>query len=247
MPVHDWRRVSADVFHDFHLSWAVSLSRALNNGVLPSECYALLERVAGGFPGRLSGQEGEPVQDTWPPLVPGGADAAQVPPRSRFTATAELDWYARKRNAVVIRHSSEDCIVALIEILSPSNKNSRHGIRTFLDKVVNVLMRGIHLLLIDLHPPGPRDPHGIHGALWEEISDVRFELPRDKPLTLASYCAGQPVRGYIEPVAVGDALPDRPLFLEPDGHVWVPLEATYEAAWRGIPQRWRRVLERDAS
>ena len=34
-----------------------------------------------------------------------------------------------------------------------------------------------------------------------------------------------------------------PLFLEPEMYVNVPLEATYRAAYRGVPRRWRQVLE----
>ncbi len=44
-------------------------------------------------------------------------------------------------------------------------------------------------------------------------------------------------------MAVGQPLPDMPLFLTPDNYVSVPLEASYLDAWRGDPQRWRRVLE----
>ena len=36
---------------------------------------------------------------------------------------------------------------------------------------------------------------------------------------------------------------DMPLFLEPEIYVNVPLEATYQAAYRGVPQRWKNVLE----
>jgi len=36
---------------------------------------------------------------------------------------------------------------------------------------------------------------------------------------------------------------EMPLFLEPDLYVNVPLEATYLAAYRGVPLRWRRVLD----
>jgi hypothetical protein len=49
---------------------------------------------------------------------------------------------------------------------------------------------------------------------------------------------------HVEPVAVGDALVDMPLFLAPGWYVSVPLEATYEAAWRGVPRRFREILER---
>jgi hypothetical protein len=41
MPVHDWSRVSAGVFHDFHNTWIVELKNALNGGVLPCGYYAM--------------------------------------------------------------------------------------------------------------------------------------------------------------------------------------------------------------
>jgi hypothetical protein len=34
-----------------------------------------------------------------------------------------------------------------------------------------------------------------------------------------------------------------PLFLDDAHYVEAPLEATYQAAWRGVPQRWKAVLE----
>jgi hypothetical protein len=33
-----------------------------------------------------------------------------------------------------------------------------------------------------------------------------------------------------------------PLFLTPEVYVSVPLEATYLAAWEGMPEYWRDVL-----
>jgi hypothetical protein len=48
---------------------------------------------------------------------------------------------------------------------------------------------------------------------------------------------------YLEHVAVGAALPQMPLFLRPDRYVNVPLEPTYQAAYRGLPAFWRAVLE----
>jgi hypothetical protein len=154
-----------------------------------------------------------------------------------------MDEYVQKQRTLVIRHGTDDRIVALAEIVSPGNKASRHALRAFVEKAAEALYRGYHLLLIDLHPPGPRDPNGIHGALWEAIADSAYRQPADQPLTLAAYSAGLVKTAYVEPVAVGAALPDMPLFLEPEAYVNVPLEATYQAAWHGVPQRWRRVLE----
>ena len=47
MPVHDWTRVEAGIFHDFHTVWIGHLRTALNEGLLPKGYYALVEQHAG--------------------------------------------------------------------------------------------------------------------------------------------------------------------------------------------------------
>lgn len=54
---------------------------------------------------------------------------------------------------------------------------------------------------------------------------------------------GDGITAYVEPVAVGQALSDMPLFLDPGHYVNVPLESTYQAAYEGVPRRWRQVIE----
>ncbi len=49
MPIHDWTRVNAGIFHHFHHRWIAALSDALNEGVLPPDYYALAEQIAGGL------------------------------------------------------------------------------------------------------------------------------------------------------------------------------------------------------
>jgi Protein of unknown function (DUF4058) len=88
--------------------------------------------------------------------------------------TIARDSYARLQRTVVVRHTSDDRIVAMIEVLSAGNKSSRHALRSFLDKAVAALDSGVHLLLIDVHPP--RDPHGIHRALLKEIGTEDYVL-----------------------------------------------------------------------
>lgn len=239
MPVHDWTRVSAGTFHDFHCAWIVEIRNALNSGLLPADYYALAEQMAGDIsPDVLTLRT-----ETEGPSEPRGATAVEAaPPRVRFTASAEMDLYALKQSTLVIRHSSDDRIIALIEILSPGNKSSRHAFRSFLEKAAAALVQGYHLLLIDLQPPTVRDPQGIHGALWAEICDGDYVAPSDKPLTLAAYSAGLLKKAYVEPIAVGDSLPDMPLFLDPSAYVPVPLEKTYLSAWSGVPKRWQAVL-----
>ncbi len=62
-------------------------------------------------------------------------------------------------------------------------------------------------------------------------------------MTLAAYESAGRVRAFIEPVGVGDALSDMPLFLEPARYVEVPLEERYGLAFDAVPRRWRAVLE----
>lgn len=251
MPIHDWTRVPAGIFHDFHHDWITMLKRALNDGRLPPGYYALAEQIAGGLgpdvltldltPLASKGSDGN-GPGSQPADVPGGIALATSPPKVQFTAAAEMEHYARKRSRIAIRHSSGHQVVAMIEIVSPGNKASRQALRAFVDKAVEALVQGVHLLVVDLFPPGPRDPQGIHAAIWSEIEDHAFQLPPDKPLTLASYSAGLLKRAFIEPVAVGDVLTEMPLFLQPDCYVPVPLAQTYQAAWEGVPQFWRDRL-----
>ncbi len=44
MPIHDWTRVDAGLFHNFRLGWISDLSRVLNRGPLPSDHYALIRQ-----------------------------------------------------------------------------------------------------------------------------------------------------------------------------------------------------------
>jgi hypothetical protein len=101
------------------------------------------------------------------------------------------------------------------------------------------------LLVLDLWRPGNFDPAGIHGALWSIVGGTPYFARTDRPLTLAAYAVREPglVNAYVELLAIGAKLPEMPLFLAPEHYVNVPLESTYHAAWQGVPERWRRVIE----
>jgi hypothetical protein len=101
----------------------------------------------------------------------------------------------------------------------------------------------VHILLIDLFPPTARDPLGMHQLIWDEISDRAFAFPAGKDRVLAAYEAGRAKAAYVEPVAVGDELPDMPLFLAAGSHIKTPLERTYTAAWEACPAALRQSVE----
>jgi hypothetical protein len=246
MPVHDWTRVDAGIFHAFHHSWIEELARAFNLGLLPPDYYALPEQFAGRFGPDVLTLQGPRDSNNGPSNSSSGSSGGSVllaAPKLKPTAETDMEFYRRKQNAVAIRHVSGDRIVAMVEIVSPGNKAARNSLRAFVEKAAELLDNGVHLLILDLHPPGRRDPEGIHGEIWQEVAGQEYAGPSDKPLTLAAYETGDALRAYVVRLGVGDVLTDMPLFLEPEKAVTAPLEATYNAAFAALPQRWRRVLE----
>lgn len=244
MPVHDWKRVLAGTFHDFHQGWVVQLRSTLNDGLLPPDYYAQVEQgVSGPNADVLTLHEGS-VTDIADLDDPTGTTAVAVaPPRVKISVELEQEYYIRKQSRVGIRHASDDRIIAVIEIMSFGNKSSAQRFRSFVEKALDALDEGCHLLIVDLYPPTKRDPQGIHGVIWEELGSAPFVAPVGKPLTLASYVGALPKRAYVEPIAVGDVLIPMPLFLSPTNYISVPLEETYQQAYRGVPQKWKKVLE----
>jgi len=241
MPAHDWSRVEAGIFHGFHHALIEQIKRDLNNGLLPPDYYALAEQFAAGLGPDVPTLHAPHPPDDPAPANGGGLLVAR--PRIRSTAETEMEAYRRKKSLVAVRHVSGDRVVALVEVVSPGNKSSRHALDSFVQKVAEFLDRRIHLLIVDLIPPGRFDPSGIHGAIWDYIDGRSYEPPAGKPLTIAAYESSSVTRAYVEPIAVGDDLPEMPLFLVPDGCVEVPLEVSYRSAWEAVPRRWRAVLE----
>lgn len=247
MPIHDWTRVEAGIFHHFHHGWIEEIARALNKSILPDDYYAMAEQHAAGFGPDVLTLQAKSVGNGGAVAAPTSArDESNVlvaAPAVAVTAETEMDFYRRKQSTVTVRHVSGDRVVAMVEIVSPGNKATRNGPRSFVEKAAELLDKRVNLLILDLHPPGPRDPQGIHDAIWQELANQEYSLPGNKPLILAAYESGLTVRAYVRPAAVGEVLTDMPLFLEPGAHVVIPLEATYQAAFDAVPKRWRRVLE----
>src|SRR5262249_24069207 len=134
MPIHDWTRVDAGIFHDFHHTWIAEIKRALNAGVLPPDYYALAEQVAGGLGPDVLTLEGPSNGVAGPAVGRGGIAVAETPPQVWFHTRTEIEVYAAKANAIAIRHTSDHRVVAMVEIVSPGNKNSKHGLRAFVAK-----------------------------------------------------------------------------------------------------------------
>jgi hypothetical protein len=238
--------VDDGTFHDFHHAWTAEIRKALNGGVLPKGYYAQSEQVAFSVePDILTLQRPNNGNGALGGGHSTGTVAVMAPPQTSFKFRAEINEYTARQREIVIRHARNHRIVALIEIVSPGNKSSDYAFTQLLTIVGGALYRGIHVLLLDLIPPTPRDPHGIHAAVWEALRAGTFLPPPERPLTLVSYEAGPIKAAFVEPIAVGQTLPAMPLFVEIGWHVPVPLEATYQNAWEGTPEYFRDILTND--
>src|SRR4051812_32973036 len=99
MPVHDWTRIDPGIFHSFQIGWVAAIHDVLNEGLLPEGCYALIEQHGGR---RLT--EILPLQ--------AGSTPQSVGPAALV-----------RRRSLAVRHISEHRLVALLEIVSPANKD----------------------------------------------------------------------------------------------------------------------------
>ena len=242
MPVHDWTRVPAGTFHDFHNRLIAHLTEVLNQRLLPEDYYAQSEQRIDDIVADVLTLRRPRSAKSDRPEPPGGTAVAEAPPRVAGTLGSNgLRAIGLKQRRVVVRHVSRHRVIAVVEVVSPANKDRAATAGAFVRKSVDAIEAGVHLLLVDLFPPGRHDPGGLHRAIWDHFGDP-YEPPADKPLWAASFDAGS-LAGYVEPLAVGDEPPTMPLFLEPGWYVNLPLGPSYDAAWRGTPGFWREVVE----
>ncbi|MBX9682092.1 MAG: DUF4058 family protein [Gemmataceae bacterium] len=234
MPLHDWSRVPSGLFHDFHQTWSIFIKSALNGGILPRNLSALVEQRSAPRERRVESSPPADERDT-------GVVTMERPTTSIVRRTNK-HLYAERANRIVVRHHLGR-IVAVIEIVSPGNKDGRSAFADFVEKAVEFLRQGIQLLVIDLFPPTPRDPFGVHKAIWDYVIEEDFAFPAGKNRILASYEVGSTRAAYVEPVGVADSLPDMPLFLAEGMHVKAPLERTYLQAWESSTETVRRAVE----
>jgi hypothetical protein len=241
MPLHDWTRVPSGLFHHFHQSWSIRIADTLNAGRLPKGLSALVEQRAGAKEADVLTIERR-ARGPRPGAEGGGGLLMLERPATRIVRRTTKEIYASRANRIVVRHHLGR-IVAVIEIVSPGNKDSRAALRDFVEKIIDFLRQGVHVLIVDLFPPTPRDPSGMHKVIWDEIHEEDFSFPEGKDRILASYETGGERAAYIEPVAVGDALPNMPLCLANGVYILVPLESTYRATWDANPEELRTAVE----
>jgi hypothetical protein len=230
------------MFPDFHSSWLTHLKNVLNSGLLPADYYAMAEQRASLYGPDVLTLTSTVQQSTLTTRGENGAVALAEPRAMRKVISHALPSSGR---ALTIHHASGDRVVAVIEIVSPANKDRPEHVGDFAGKVAALVRNGVHVVVVDILPPGRHDPEGIQAAIWEELDTTPEPTapPLDQPLTFAGYKADDKPTAYISYSAVGRPLPDVPLFLDMVTYVEVPLEQTYVLNYSALPARLKSMLE----
>lgn len=216
-----------------HSSWATRIADDLNSRWLPpdyvaSECTQLHGRL-----------EVDVVTYENPELAAGGNGAvattrtrAWTPPAAVHTAPAVFPDTTEVR---VVRTADGDKVVAVVELVSPSNKDRPAERRAFAAKCAGYLASGASVVVVDIVTEKQFCLHNELARLLELGRGV--ELPGDPHLYAVSYRpvmrAGRPeVDLWPYPLALGATLPTLPLRLIEDEFVPVELESTYAETCR---------------
>ena len=252
MPIHDWGQLDAGHFHNFHLLWIGRIEAVLNEELLPDPFSAVAENVLGDavpdvltLEAHLTPSKSDLASS---PLVRDDSSDSPVALAPSTVLVQELtlpDQYAMLARRVVIRDRLRgDGFVALIEIVSRANRDAEVRRDQFVNKSVETLRQGIHLLVVDLQPPSRLVPRGFHDEISRVMGNPVPDLPPDRPLQAVSYqvLEGSIVRAHVVPLMVGDTLPEMPIFLLAHSFVRLPLERSYREAFRSLPRHVQKTL-----
>jgi hypothetical protein len=162
MPLHDWTKVDSGMYHDFHQSWSIRIKDVLNSGLLPKGVSALVDHKTGEYEADVltigsKGANGAGWGER-------NGTATLTPPSARIVQKSTRERYAELANRIVIQQRLGHTL-AVIEIVSPGNKDSKRKFDEFIEKSRDFIANGIHLMVIDPFPPTKRDPNGIHRAI----------------------------------------------------------------------------------
>jgi hypothetical protein len=102
MPLHDWSRVTAELFHHFHQDWSIEIARTLNRGRLPKGVAALVEQRAGPRESDVLAIEAKSKR---PRSEVDGGVATMPPPVTRFVSRVAAKIRPRWLSTSTTRHS----------------------------------------------------------------------------------------------------------------------------------------------
>lgn len=215
---------------EVHGGWPMEIVRQLF-AILP-DGYQASPKIHLGSPievdiGEFVNYPNETNPDT------GGGVATLVAPSPTYTLEAELTEQDQYEIRIFDGYRQ---LVAAIELISPSNKDRVRSREQFANKVVELIQQDISVSVVDLvsdnpvnlcdevlgrinpkHRPLKSPPPYLHAATMKLDKQIR------KPDLVST---------WFYPMAIGQPLPEIPLWLRWDLHVMLPLEPGYEETCR---------------
>ncbi len=215
-------------WESFHSRWANSIADALQN-TLPPRYVAEVQIHLGS---RVEADVAEFEQTNVPPgngSAGGVALQTYAPPAAAFVLPAV---FPDDLEVQVLDQRDDARLVAVVELVSPRNKDRGEARRAFAAKGAAYLQRGVGVLVLDIVASRGGN---LHNELIGLLNAGPFQLPPDVDLHAVAYRPSRRadtdgVDVWPASLTLGAMLPTMPLGVRGLGLVPVDLEATYSDA-----------------
>lgn len=227
MPLHDWTSLSG--WDGVHQVWMVELLYWIKPR-LPAGYRAYIGTTptfAIGMPGEDRpdvGVRDVPAINGLPSTSSGTAAPVEEPDQEIAVAMLAED------KTLFVEYQGR--LIAVVELVSPRNNDRTTSCATYAGTYVGYLLKGIHLLLVDVHRRPLR--FSFADRIAEELHLDQAPCPAPHAL---SFRVGEPAPNggrflatWRRPLAVGSPLPALPLPLTVHEAVPIDLEQTYVRA-----------------
>ena len=216
----------------FHAQWPAEIVRHLST-ILPEGFYSALSVYLGSSLEVDIGTYKEDYPEERDAGNSGGGTAtltALAP-----TLTIEFQLADQDRYEVSIYDDGGD-LVAVIEIVSPANKDRPESRELFVGKVLSLLSQGICVSIVDLVSVRQAN---LYSELLSRLGHADPKLGSTPPAMVAvtmrtrSALKRRPLLdAWYYPMIIGQALPTLPIWLRPDLCMMLSLETSYEETCR---------------
>jgi hypothetical protein len=226
MPLHDWRDDRG--WDSLHLVWQNQLLDWVQPR-LPEGYRAYLGSVPALTIDIPNGRPDLGVRNWLPDVSSVTSNTTAAQPDTEAVATFTLD----SQRAIHIDLHGQ--LIAAIELVSPRNKDRHTARDRYLGRYLGYILRGIHLLLVDVLPR--LADFSFADAIAANLS---LDQPPCPPPFAVSYRVGESVpEGTVvgvwrRPIEIGEHLPTLSLALNVKQSVAIDLEHTYNEAARRV-------------
>ena len=224
MPLHDWSDLPG--WDGVHQLWGVELLHAIQLLLPPAYRVYIGTRPTFAI-GRPDDGRPDVGVSHW---NPGGSTTTPVAHDSLEPDEEVAVMVLAAETALLVERAGR--LVAAVELVSPRNKDRLSAQAAYSAAYTGYLLRGVHLLLVDVH----RRPTAFSFAdrIAGELGMSQHPLP--SPNAVGYRVGGPTPEGgrflalWRRPLAVGEPLPPMVLPLSPDESVTVDLDGTYRRA-----------------